>query len=312
MIRDEETAVDNDDQQVGRILSRREVLALLGAGGVTLLAACGPQQTGTVATQVPTTAAVAQAPTTAATEAATAVATLANAEGQTAVAIATEPTAQAAGTAEIATVEVANTAVAGANAIPACVVRPEVTEGPYYVDEQLNRADVRSDTSNSTVKEGALLALTFSVSQVTASGCTPYAGAVVDIWHCDAAGIYSGVSDRSFNTKGQNFLRGYQVTDANGQATFTTIYPGWYPGRAVHIHFKIRTSAADHGSEFTSQLFFDDVFSDQVFTQAAYAGKGQRTTLNSNDGIYDALLLLNVTTTDQGYAATFPIGVDLS
>jgi len=155
--------------------------------------------------------------------------------------------------------------------------------------------------------------LTFNVSRIAANSCTSLVGATVDIWHCDAAGIYSDVSDAGFNTVGQKFLRGYQVTDANGLAQFTTIYPGWYSGRAVHIHFKIRTTTtAGQSYEFTSQLFFDDALSDQVFTQAPYAGKGQRNTLNSNDGIYSADLLLAVAQTAQGYAATFTIGLSIA
>ena len=193
--------------------------------------------------------------------------------------------------------------------LPTCIVRPEVTEGPYYVDEDLNRSDIRSDPGTGAVKDGALLALTFRVMQVTSTGCTPLAGAKVEIWHCDAAGVYSDVSDPGFDTTGQKFLRGYQVTDANGQATFTTIYPGWYSSRAVHIHFKIHDDTSGQGREFTSQLFFDESLSDQVFAQAPYASKGQRDTLNSTDRIYDSQLLLAATQTNAGYAATFDIGL---
>jgi protocatechuate 3,4-dioxygenase beta subunit len=189
------------------------------------------------------------------------------------------------------------------------VVRPEVTEGPYYVAENLVRSDIRADTSTGTAKEGTPFVLTFNVSQVSNSTCTPLQGATVEIWHCDAAGQYSDVSDPGFNTKGQNWLRGAQVTDANGKATFTTIYPGWYSSRAVHIHFKVHPDAT---KVFTSQLFFDDALSDQVFTQQPYAAKGQRDTLNSNDNIYQQTLLLTTTKTDQGYAATFDIGIDPS
>ena len=124
--------------------------------------------------------------------------------------------------------------------MPDCVVRPELTEGPYFVDEKINRSDIRTDTTTNAVSAGVPLVLTFLVSQIGSSACTPLQGAQVDIWHCDALGVYSDVSGNS-----GNFLRGYQVTDANGQAQFTTIYPGWYRGRAVHIHFKIRTTGTN-------------------------------------------------------------------
>jgi protocatechuate 3,4-dioxygenase beta subunit len=195
-----------------------------------------------------------------------------------------------------------------------CVVRPELTEGPYYVDEELNRSDLRSDPATGAVKPGALLALTFNVSRAASGACTPLSGAIVDVWHCDALGAYSDVSDPGFDTTGQKWLRGLQVTDASGIARFTTIYPGWYQGRAVHIHFKLRSAAgASQTYEFTSQLFFDDALSDQVFAQQPYAAKGgTRTTRNANDGIYrqgGSQLLLNVTKTADGYAATFDIAL---
>lgn len=197
-------------------------------------------------------------------------------------------------------------------ALPACVVRPEVTEGPYYVDEDLERSDIRSDPSTGEVKEGALLRLTFNVSQVSNGSCTPLEGAKVEIWHCDAGGVYSDVSDPGFDTTGQKFLRGYQVTDANGQATFITIYPGWYSGRTVHIHFKVHHDTSDQSAVFTSQLFFDEVLTDQVYTQEPYASKGQRNTLNSNDNIYNEQLLLVAAQSDEGYAATFDIGLQMA
>ena len=192
--------------------------------------------------------------------------------------------------------------------IPICVVRPELTEGPYFVDEMLNRSDIRQDASDGAISQGAQFDLTFNVSQIDSNGCNALASAQVDIWHCDAAGVYSDAVDRSFNTVGKTFLRGYQLTDANGVAKFVTIYPGWYPGRAVHIHFKIRIN----NYEFTSQLFFDDTFSDGVFSQAPYIN-GNRT-LNSQDGIFNNsgnLLTLQVNPISTGYAATFDIGVQI-
>jgi len=253
--------MENDDRQIGRILSRRDALKLLGITGAALLAACAPEGS--------------------------------DMAEQTSVSV--SPT----------------TSTGTTSALPACVVRPEVTEGPYYVDEELNRTDIRSDPTSGAVKEGALLALTFNVSQVSNGGCTPLEGAKVEIWHCDAGGVYSDVNDPGFNTEGQKFLRGYQVTGANGQATFLTIYPGWYSGRTVHIHFKVHQDASDSGREFTSQLFFEDSFTDQVFAQEPYASKGQRNTLNSNDNIYRDELLLDVAEANDGYAAAFDIGLQL-
>jgi protocatechuate 3,4-dioxygenase beta subunit len=262
----------NDDEPVGRILSRREVLKLLGATGLAMLVGCGPD--GSATEQATSTAAPA----------------------------ATSVPAQATAT-----------TAAEAAAIPACVVRPELTEGPYFVDERLNRSDIRSDPSTGDIRAGLPLALTFAVSQINNGTCTPFPEAIVDIWHCDAAGAYSGVSDAGFDTTGQQWLRGYQVTDENGLAQFTSIFPGWYSGRTVHIHFKIRTGFDEANSyEFTSQLFFDKALADEVYAQEPYAAKGEQDTLNSTDGIFSDELLLAATLNDAGVAATFDIALDLS
>jgi protocatechuate 3,4-dioxygenase beta subunit len=200
--------------------------------------------------------------------------------------------------------------------VPACVVTPEQTEGPYFVDEALNRSDIRSDPTTGAVKDGAPISLTLQISQVGSGSCRPLAGAAVDIWQCDALGVYSDVRDPGFNTVGQKFLRGSQVTDQNGVVQFTTIYPGWYQGRAVHTHFKVRTDPASAtGYQFTSQLYYDDSLTDQVHAQPPYAAKGRRTTRNTDDGIFldgGTQLLLNLTPQGDGYAATKLIGVDLS
>lgn len=141
---------------------------------------------------------------------------------------------------------------------PGCIVRPEQMEGPYFVDERLRRTDIRADRVSSPPTPGVPVHLTFRVSRFDGRRCTPAPGAVVDVWQCDARGVYSGVRDFAgrFDTRGQHFLRGYQLTDAEGIARFVTIYPGWYPGRAVHLHFKIRTDPdAERGEVFTSQLY---------------------------------------------------------
>jgi protocatechuate 3,4-dioxygenase beta subunit len=153
---------------------------------------------------------------------------------------------------------------------------------------------------------------------MTPEGCKPLPGAMLDLWHCDAAGAYSDVRGgggpgRGGDTEGKKFLRGYQITDENGAATFTTIYPGWYPGRAVHIHFKVR-SAPDASArfEFTSQLFFDDKLSDRVHAKAPYAEHGQRDQRNKDDDIYfdgGFALVLDVKEDGDGYAASFDVAL---
>jgi protocatechuate 3,4-dioxygenase beta subunit len=266
--------LEDDDRPIGRVLTRREVLILLGAGGTAVaLAACAP---GVVGTSSPPAS--------------------------------TEVPASADGAA-------ATTSTASGSSVPACVVRPELTEGPYFVDERLERSDIRSDPSSAVVSEGATLDLTFAVSRIEGGACVPFEGALVDVWHCDAGGTYSDVDANG--TVGQKFLRGYLVTDAEGRAPFTTIYPGWYQGRTVHIHFKIRTDATgSSGLEFTSQLFFDDSLTDSTFESEPYASRGERTTRNGDDNIFaqsGGVLTLALTgDAGAGYATTFVIGVETS
>lgn len=193
------------------------------------------------------------------------------------------------------------------SALPSCIVRPAMTEGPYFVDEKLNRSDIRSDPSSKSIRPGAALRLTFLVSSVSTKGCAPLKDAMIDLWQCDASGVYSDVQ----GAVGQKFLRGYQNTDAKGQAQFLTIYPGWYPGRTVHIHFKVRYGA---NKEFTSQLFFDDAFTDTVYKAAPYNARGNRNTRNSSDGIFrngGSQLTLATKADGNGYAATFDLGLNL-
>jgi len=159
------------------------------------------------------------------------------------------------------------------------------------------------------------VALTFQVSRFRAGECHPLPDAQVDVWHCDARGVYSDVEDPGFNTVGQKFLRGYQMTDARGEARFMTIYPGWYPIRTVHIHFKIRTTPmARRSFEFTSQVYFPDELTDHVHTGHPYAAMGPRRVRNRQDFIFrqggDALML-EPTATNDGYAANFPIGLEI-
>jgi protocatechuate 3,4-dioxygenase beta subunit len=262
----------DDDRPIGRILSRREVLALIGMSGTAaFLAACTPGGGSTSAS--------------AATSAGSSASTTAAATALASAAIAT--------------------------ALPSCVVAPELTEGPYYVDVELERSDIRTNTADGVASEGAPLTIEWIVSQADGSACMPMEGAIVDVWHCDALGVYSDVQGNT-----GNFLRGFQRTDASGKATFQTIYPGWYQGRAVHIHFKIRTDPnASAGFEFTSQLFFDDDLSRSVYSSGVYAQKGAQDVPNAQDGIFNqsgGATLLAVTKEGDGYKASFPIAVQLT
>jgi protocatechuate 3,4-dioxygenase beta subunit len=197
--------------------------------------------------------------------------------------------------------------------IPSCVVRPQQTEGPFFVDEKLNRADIRSDPSDGSVKQGMPLRLGFQISRIDRSACAPLSAAVVDIWQCDALGIYSDVRDMSGDTRGKKFLRGYQVANAKGLAEFVTIYPGWYQGRTVHIHFKIRSDAdSKRASEFTSQIYFDESITDEVHRHAPYNTKGRRPTINDTDLLFRRRgnqLMLMLTKDPQGYAGKFDIAL---
>ena len=128
-----------------------------------------------------------------------------------------------------------------------CILTPSMTEGPYFVDELLNRSDIRAS------KDGVKTTLTFNIFSADAN-CDAFTGATVDMWQCDAQGSYSDVSQN--NTVGQTFLRGYQVTDGQGQATFTTIFPGWYQGRTIHIHMKFRVfDGSSTTYDYSTQLF---------------------------------------------------------
>lgn len=201
-------------------------------------------------------------------------------------------------------------------ALPACILTPKQTEGPFFVDERLERSDIRVDPSDGSVKSGVPLRLTFHVSAIRGAGCNPISGAIVDIWQCDAIGVYSAVNEPgSQSTTAKNFLRGYQITQADGSTQFTTIYPGWYPGRTVHIHFKVRVSGKSGRQELTSQLYFDDELTDRIHAQSPYTGKGPRTVKNQRDGLFrngGRQLMLSAVQSGEGYAATFDIGLQMS
>jgi protocatechuate 3,4-dioxygenase beta subunit len=199
---------------------------------------------------------------------------------------------------------------------PSCVARPQQTEGPFFVEEELDRSDIRSDPRTGVVKPGLPLRLTFNISRMSSASCVPLAGAKVDLWHCDATGRYSDARSRGSSSAGEKFLRGDQRTDAAGTAQFLTIYPGWYGGRTVHVHFKIRTAASSAPAyEFTSQLYFDDALTDRVYAFEPYAAGRRRSMRNADDFIFrdgGSQLLIVPVQDAQGYAATFDIGLQIA
>jgi protocatechuate 3,4-dioxygenase beta subunit len=153
-----------------------------------------------------------------------------------------------------------------------CVLTPELTEGPYYIGGEKVRRNITEG------KAGVPLTLRLRV--VDASTCGPIKGAAVDIWHADAVGVYSGFGS---GARSRTFLRGIQRTDANGIAVFKTIYPGWYAGRAVHIHLKVHVGGS---VVHTGQLFFPDALTDRVYRRAPYRSRPGRTTRNTTDSIF--------------------------
>lgn len=200
--------------------------------------------------------------------------------------------------------------------MPSCVVRPEQTAGPFFFDAKLDRSDIRSDPTDGSIRDGVPLRLIFDVSRVDGTACAPLPGAIVDVWQCDALGAYSGVRDSRSDTTGKKFLRGFQITSTGGTAEFLTIYPGWYQGRAVHIHFKIRSDhASQRPSEFVSQLYFDESVTNQIHSQPPYNTVAGRRTANEADFLFrrgGKQLMPALAKDSQGYTARFGIGLKLS
>jgi protocatechuate 3,4-dioxygenase beta subunit len=200
-----------------------------------------------------------------------------------------------------------------------CIVSPEEVEGPYpYVGGELtnplNRADV---TAGQT---GVLLALAFTVVN-TNNSCAVVGNARIDIWHCNKDGYYSGYNGQNGgslgtqNYGGQTWLRGYLLTDASGKATFNTIYPGWYQGRATHIHIEV---FVNNVLKKTTQITFPETISDVVHVSSLYAAHGTNTQRNANDGIFNnsATDLANETvaltgSVAAGYSGSYTLGIAL-
>lgn len=216
-----------------------------------------------------------------------------------------------------------------------CVLTPEMTEGPFFVEEDLTRSDLLAGETAESVTSGLPLELTLGVFRVNGAQCSAFADAKVDIWHADVDGVYSDVSPnflQSQDTAGMKFLRAQQTTNESGVVKFNTIYPGWYSGRAIHIHFKIRIEGAGGaGYDFTSQMFFDEAINDEVMALAAYNARGERTIRNMNDQVFNgtgpgglpdntppangvapgaaAMVSLTPRVGSKGYAALLKIGV---
>ena len=226
----------NDATARGRVMTRREVLALLGATGF---------------------------------------------------AVAARPLAAASG---------------GRSRVAGCWITPQEAQGPFYFDPALVRRDITGG------KTGIPLQLAVTVID---SNCNPLPNVLVDVWHTDKDGLYSGYSQPGGNTVGQTFLRGTQVSDPNGLVIFDTIYPGWYPGRATHIHFKARVTSTTY---ITSQFAFPEAVNSAAYATPLYATRGANPTSNASDLVFQSstpqYLTLEVTGTTSAYTGTFTIGVD--
>jgi protocatechuate 3,4-dioxygenase beta subunit len=182
-----------------------------------------------------------------------------------------------------------------------CVLTPEQTEGPYYIAREKVRRTITEGRSGTP--------LTLRAKVVDASTCKPIKGASVDVWHCDAGGTYSGFGGGAGN---RTFLRGIQRTDARGLAIFKTIYPGWYPGRTVHIHVKVHLGG---NVIHTGQLYFPDRVTNAVYRKKPYSNRPSRDTRNASDSVFrngGKRSLVTVRKVRGGYVAAITMGVSRS
>jgi protocatechuate 3,4-dioxygenase beta subunit len=186
----------------------------------------------------------------------------------------------------------------------ACTLTAQETEGPYYFDADSIRSDIRED------RKGTRLRLAVRVRD--AKKCEPLRNAVVDVWHCDALGVYSGFESASTGgpgggrTDSEKYLRGAQVTNSDGIVEFVTVYPGWYRGRTVHIHAKVHI---DNRTALTTQFYFDDDVSERVFKGGPYSEHTGRDVFNDNDNIFDKSLLLDLSKDGGGYLGVISLDV---
>lgn len=179
-----------------------------------------------------------------------------------------------------------------------CVLTPEQTEGPYYIAGEKVRRNITDGRPG--------LPLTLRLTVVDSRTCRPIKGAAVDIWHCDAAGAYSGFgAGRASRT----FMRGIQRTNADGVAIFKTVYPGWYPGRTVHVHVKVHVRG---NVIHTGQLYFSDGVTDTVYRRKPYSNRPNRQTRNADDSLFrngGRRSLLRLQRSGAGYVGSIKMGV---
>lgn len=297
------------DDHPGKVLSRRQAVAAIGIPAVTWFAGCsGSSDDGT---KTPgSTENSGERSTTGATSGGGTETTRRTSAGET-------ETTQATATESPATAEWTPSPTAtGRNG---CIAKPEQATGPYYQPDESNpeRSDLRTDTKTGTRKDGVPLSLDFEVFDIASEGCVPHEGAVVDVWSTDALGVYSDVESQDTtdgSTEGQDFMRGHQFTDGDGVASFTTVIPGWYPGRTPHVHFTVRRRTRGAGFyDFTSQLFFHEELLETVYQRDPYRSRGEPDTSNDEDTVFypqlDPELYLELEEDGDGYAATFAVAL---
>ncbi len=196
------------------------------------------------------------------------------------------------------------TVSANATGTSGCTTTPMQAAGPFAADIGEERIDITDG------QVGSLLELNFTV--LGSGDCLPLTGAEVVLWHANAQGVYSGFADQGeFDTTSENFLRGSQRSDGNGTVRFTTIYPGWYPGRTTHLHIQVTPA---EGEAVTTQLYFPDNISNAIYTRhEAYEDRGAKDTTNDADGQGADLapLRMNVIEANTGHFASHTIGLDL-
>jgi len=201
-----------------------------------------------------------------------------------------------------------------------CTETLEGEEGPYFVDDSASgydRSNILSNLDGTETQTGVSLVLTLYVFD-SENSCAAMEGVQVDVWHCNAYGIYSAESSESIT--GKSWLRGYQITDSSGKVQFTTIIPGWYSGRTTHIHFRLRSTydSSSSGATNTMQVFFDQTLIDTLATSVSpYSEEGTNSTTNASDRVYTdqeegtTLLTLSGSTT-AGYTASFNVHLPIA